>query len=99
MASVERPIRLKHLHVVRPFKRGGFGAVYAAWDRKLERDVAVKALRHDLFPTRLVLERCGNNKRQACQELGISYHTLRSYLRFQPRKRPAGGGRPRGHDR
>jgi len=33
---------------------------------------------------RLVLERCGNNKRQACRELGISYHTLRSYLRFRP---------------
>ena len=33
---------------------------------------------------RLVLERCGNNKRQACRELGISYHTLRAYLRFEP---------------
>jgi transcriptional regulator with PAS, ATPase and Fis domain len=33
---------------------------------------------------RLVLERCGNNKRRACRELGISYHTLRSYLRFEP---------------
>jgi two-component system, NtrC family, response regulator HydG len=33
---------------------------------------------------RLVLERCGNNKRQACRELGISYHTLRAYLRFTP---------------
>jgi transcriptional regulator with PAS, ATPase and Fis domain len=33
---------------------------------------------------RLVLERCGNNKRRACRELGISYHTLRSYLSFQP---------------
>jgi transcriptional regulator with PAS, ATPase and Fis domain len=31
---------------------------------------------------RLVLERCGNNKTQACRELGISYHTLRAYLRF-----------------
>jgi transcriptional regulator with PAS, ATPase and Fis domain len=33
---------------------------------------------------RLVLERCGNNKRRACRELGISYHTLRAYLRFRP---------------
>jgi transcriptional regulator with PAS, ATPase and Fis domain len=30
---------------------------------------------------RLVLERCHNNKRRACRELGISYHTLQSYLR------------------
>ncbi len=30
---------------------------------------------------RLVWERCGRNKRQACRRLGISYHTLRSYLR------------------
>ncbi len=37
--------------------RGGFGTVYAAFDRRLERQVAVKALRHDLFPTRTVLER------------------------------------------
>jgi serine/threonine-protein kinase len=37
--------------------RGGFGAVYAAWDRELERDIAVKALRHDVFPTPQLLER------------------------------------------
>ena len=38
---------------------------------------------------RLVLERCDNNKRQACQVLGISYHTLNAYLNYQPReKRP-----------
>jgi transcriptional regulator with PAS, ATPase and Fis domain len=30
---------------------------------------------------RLVLERCQGNKRQACRELGISYHTLQGYLR------------------
>ena len=33
---------------------------------------------------RLVLERCENNKRRACRELGISYHTLNAYLRFRP---------------
>jgi transcriptional regulator with PAS, ATPase and Fis domain len=33
---------------------------------------------------RMVLERCDNNKRRACRELGISYHTLQGYLRFKP---------------
>jgi transcriptional regulator with PAS, ATPase and Fis domain len=32
---------------------------------------------------RLVLERCENNKRRACRELGISYHTLQGYLKFR----------------
>ena len=32
---------------------------------------------------RLVLERCANNKRRACRELGISYHTLQGYLKFR----------------
>ncbi len=42
---------------------------------------------------RLVLERCSNNKRQACRQLGISYHTLQGYLRVRPEKanaRPTG---------
>jgi len=30
---------------------------------------------------RLVLERCQDNKREACRVLGISYHTLQAYLR------------------
>ena len=30
---------------------------------------------------RLVMHRCGNNKRRACRELQISYHTLNAYLR------------------
>jgi DNA-binding NtrC family response regulator len=33
---------------------------------------------------RMVYERCEHNKRQTCRELGISYHTLQSYLRFTP---------------
>ena len=43
---------------------------------------------------RLVLERCNNNKRKACRELGITYHTLQAYLRFRPddsRPVPAAG--------
>jgi transcriptional regulator with PAS, ATPase and Fis domain len=36
---------------------------------------------------RLVLERCHNNKRRACRELGISYHTLQGHLRFPGRPR------------
>ena len=32
---------------------------------------------------RLMLERCGRNKRRTCEVLGISYHTLQSYLRHQ----------------
>jgi len=31
---------------------------------------------------RLVLERCGRNKRRACRALGISYHTLQAYLEY-----------------
>ncbi|MEP7117581.1 MAG: sigma-54 dependent transcriptional regulator [Acidobacteriota bacterium] len=32
--------------------------------------------------TRLVLARCGRNKRRACRVLGISYHTLQAHLRY-----------------
>ncbi len=31
---------------------------------------------------RLVVDRCGGNKRKACRVLGISYHTLQAYLRY-----------------
>ena len=34
---------------------------------------------------RLVLERCGRNKRRACQVLDISYHTLQGYLAYARR--------------
>jgi transcriptional regulator with AAA-type ATPase domain len=38
---------------------------------------------------RLVLERCGNNKRRACRELGISYHTLQAHLRYRSKLKPS----------
>jgi transcriptional regulator with AAA-type ATPase domain len=43
---------------------------------------------------RLVLERCANNKRRACRELGISYHTLQGYLKFRPHKARRPRARP-----
>lgn len=44
---------------------------------------------------RLVLNRCGNNKRAACRVLEISYHTLQTYLK-EPEGRGARDGKP--HD-
>ena len=41
---------------------------------------------------RLVLERCQNNKRRACRELGISYHTLQGHLRYGTRPRALSSG-------
>ena len=41
---------------------------------------------------RLVLERCQNNKRRACRELGISYHTLQGHLRYGTRARAPSSG-------
>jgi DNA-binding NtrC family response regulator len=38
---------------------------------------------------RMVYERCEENKRRTCRELGISYHTLMSYLRYRPEERRA----------
>jgi len=35
---------------------------------------------------RIVYERCGRNKRRACRQLDISYHTLEAYLRFSGRQ-------------
>jgi transcriptional regulator with PAS, ATPase and Fis domain len=41
---------------------------------------------------RLILERCNNNKRRACEVLDISYHTLQSHLASAPRPRRVQAG-------
>ena len=33
---------------------------------------------------RIVVDRCQGNKRKACRVLGITYHTLQAYLKYEP---------------
>jgi DNA-binding NtrC family response regulator len=40
---------------------------------------------------RLVLDRCQQNKRKACDVLDISYHTLMAYLQWRPDRPPSDG--------
>ncbi len=47
--------------------RGGFGSVYAAWDTRLEREVAVKTIRPDVFPSPHLLARFAREARAAGQ--------------------------------
>jgi serine/threonine-protein kinase len=47
--------------------RGGFGSVYAAWDARLEREVAVKTIRPDVFPSPHLLSRFAREARAAAQ--------------------------------
>jgi hypothetical protein len=37
-----------------------------------------------------VVDRCQGNKRQACRVLGISYHTLQTYLQYRLDDQDAG---------
>lgn len=59
------------------FVRGGYDAVLAP---SLRRDDTMRAWGSRY--ARVVLNRCDQNKRQACEVLGISYHTLQAYLAY-----------------
>jgi transcriptional regulator with PAS, ATPase and Fis domain len=82
---VERAIALAESHQIElddlpPQVRGEYAEVLAP---SLERTETMRAWGSRY--ARLVFERCGRNKRQACRLLDISYHTLQAYLRFASR--------------
>jgi len=49
MASPDAPIQLGHYQLLASIGHGGMGLVYRARDTRLERDVAIKCLRRELF--------------------------------------------------
>lgn len=57
--------------------RGGYAAAIGP---SLQRNETMRAWGSRY--ARLILDRCGGNKRGACRVLGISYHTLQAYLRY-----------------
>ena len=58
--------------------RGDYAAALAP---SLERNETLRAWGSRY--ARLIVDRCGGNKRKACRVLGISYHTLQAYLRYR----------------
>jgi len=81
---VERIVALAHgdrieLDDLPPAVRGDYAAVLMP---SLTRGESLRAWGSRYV--RLVLQRSGDNKRQACRKLNISYHTLQAYLRYQP---------------
>jgi two-component system response regulator HydG len=69
-----------------PMVRGDYAA---ALGPSLQRNETMRAWGSRY--ARLILDRCGGNKRAACRVLGISYHTLQAYLRY-PLHEPAAVG-------
>lgn len=80
---IEHTIALAESNEITPedlplFVRRGYDAVLAP---SLHRDDTMRAWGSRY--ARIVLDRCDQNKRQACQILGISYHTLQAYLAYE----------------
>jgi len=79
---IERAVALAESDVIQlddlpPSVRGDYAAVLGPSLRRND-TLRVWASRY----SRLMLDRCMNNKREACRVLGISYHTLQAYLRY-----------------
>lgn len=84
---IERAIALARSNEITPedlplFVRGDYDRVLVP---SLVRDDSMRAWGSRY--ARLVLERCEGNKREACRVLGISYHTLQSYLAYNDSRR------------
>src|SRR6185437_7430872 len=80
---IERAVALAQSDVIElddlpPTVRGEHGAILGP---SLERGETMRAWGSRY--AKLVVERCGGNRRQACRVLGITYHTLRSYLNYR----------------
>jgi DNA-binding NtrC family response regulator len=80
--TIERAVALVHGDVIElddlpPAVRGDYAAVLIP---SLTRSDTMRAWGSRY--ARLVLDRCGGNKREASRVLRISYHTLNSYLRY-----------------
>ena len=54
IALTDTPIQLGHYQLLASIGHGGMGLVYRARDVRLERDVAVKCLRRELFEAHYV---------------------------------------------
>ena len=87
--SIERSVALAVADVIEvddlpPTVRGDYTfAVMPA----VERDESLRTWARRY--ARLMLERCGGNKRQTCRVLDISYHTLQAYLRPTTNRSPS----------
>ena len=77
---IERAVALPHSHeiTVSDLPAKVAGDVASILEPSLEQTHTIRAWASRY--ARLVLERCDHNKRRACGVLGISYHTLQSYL-------------------
>ena len=83
LASTDRV----ELHDLPPILRGDYEEVLSP---ALARDETMRAWGSRY--ARLVLQRCGDNKRRACEVLGISYHTLQAYLDYRDRRAARAAG-------